>query len=321
MKDTGILAIKQILERKSDNKKGLTIKEMIYILENEYNLSASRNTVKRAMGELEQFGVKIIESNKAHNTSVYYVERTFKEYEIRILLDSLGANKFVSHEDKRKITEKLCPLISERQRRKINSFVEIDAVISENINMILNLERLHQAISEHKEVKFRYGRYDINKTMQFEEKCYQVIPKAIYFYNDRYYLIAYKEEQLRHYRIDRMADIKLTKTHHNKGWIDLKDYGIKHFDMFSAQQVNLIRIRAKNGLIDSVIEKFGTEVTLRADFTDDKQFIFTAHVGIGKGLIRWILKQGKDMEVLYPEELKQSIKQEMKEMSEIYSLS
>ncbi|WP_069998570.1 helix-turn-helix transcriptional regulator [Cellulosilyticum sp. I15G10I2] len=318
MKKLRVLVVWEILRRKTDSTRQLTINEINNILQNEYNIYCDRNTLKRDIAVLEEAGVKIEELRCAHNTSCYYVRRTFKASEIRILLDSLGANKFVNDQIKHILTDKLGRLISERQRLSITSFVRIDPIVPKEIDMLTNLEKLHQAISQYKEVSFQYGRYDITKKIQFTRSSKQVIPKAIYFHNDRYYLIAYKEEALRHYRVDRMISVMLLQEHCYREIIDLKGYALRHFDMFSADEISLIKVRAKKQLMDSVIEKFGSEVSIRKDDLDHDKFIFHAYVGIGKGLVRWVLKQGKDMEVLEPSQLRECIKEEIVKMTKMY---
>ena len=62
-----------------------------------------------------------------------------------------------------------------------------------------------------------------------KKRVINFIPKRIYYYNDRYYLIGFNEnKEKRHYRIDRIYKIILKEAHKNNQKIDFKNYGLKN---------------------------------------------------------------------------------------------
>ena len=78
------------------------------------------------------------------------------------------------------------------------------------------------------------------------------------------------------------------------------------------------KIIINKNLINSVIEKFGDEVDIHKCLEDDSYYTFSSKVGINKGLVRWILKQGNEVEVIHPSYLIEKIKEEIEKMKKIY---
>jgi predicted DNA-binding transcriptional regulator YafY len=78
---------------------------------------------------------------------------------------------------------------------------------------------LHKAIGERRSINFVNTTRNIDNIKKIIEKkdVVKFIPKEIYYYNDRYYLIGINnEDKVRHYRIDRIARINIGVVHSNK---------------------------------------------------------------------------------------------------------
>ena len=145
------------------------------------------------------------------------------------------------------------------------------------------------------------------------------IPKEIYYYNDRHYLIGINNEgNIRNYRIDRIAQISIGEFHLNEEKIDLKRYALKNFDMFGVDTVQQVVFEIKNTLINSVIEKFGEDINIHRCLENKEHFILNVAIGINRGLIRWILKQGAEIKVIYPESLIKDVKKEIEKIKKLY---
>ena len=88
--------------------------------------------------------------------------------------------------------------------------------------------------------------------------------------------------------------------------------------MFGSEKAEVIELKINKNLINSVIEKFGDEVDIHKCLEDDSYYTFSSKVGINKGLQRWILKQGNEVEVIHPSYLIEKIKEEIEKMKKIY---
>lgn len=178
---------------------------------------------------------------------------------------------------------------------------------------------LHKAIIERKTIEFINTTRDANKKIIEKKKVECFIPKKIYYYNNKYYLIGFNEiEEIRHYRIDRLSKIIIKEFHDNNENIDLKDYGLINFDMFRAEKVERVELKVNKSLINSVIEKFGDRIDIHRCLEDGDYFIISTFVGINTGLVRWILKQGAEAKVIYPEYLIEKLKVEIEKAQNLY---
>ena len=312
------LLIGEILKKNTNNTNKITINELIEILKNEgYNVT--RNTVKSDINSLIDTGYNIIETKCRSNTSCYYYESEFSVEECRIILDSLYSNKFIRNNYKRKIKEKILSNISYIDRAVLRNSVITETIDTGGIDVTRNLFVLHNAIIERKIIEFINATRDTDKKIIEKKKVECFIPKEIYYYNDRYYLIGFNEAQeIRHYRIDRLSKIISREFHDNKEKIDLKDYGLINFDMFGAEKVERVELKVNKSLINSVIEKFGDRVDIHKCLEDEDYFIFSVLVGINRGLVRWILKQGAEAKVIYPEYLIEKLKEEIEKIQNLY---
>lgn len=308
----------ELLKKKTNNKNKLTISKLIDLLKIQgYNVT--RNTVKSDINLLIDNGYNIIETKCRSNTSCYYYESEFSVEECRIILDSLYSNKFIRNNYKRKIKEKILSNISYIDRAVLRNSVITETIDTGGIDVTRNLFVLHNAIIERKIIEFINATRDTDKKIIEKKKVECFIPKEIYYYNDRYYLIGFNEAQeIRHYRIDRLSKIISREFHDNKEKIDLKDYGLINFDMFGAEKVERVELKVNKSLINSVIEKFGDRVDIHKCLEDEDYFIFSVLVGINRGLVRWILKQGAEAKVIYPEYLIEKLKEEIEKIQNLY---
>lgn len=313
-----IIVLLEILKKRTNSTNKLTIKELIERLKNEgYNVT--RNTVKSDINSLIDAGYNIIETKCRSNTSCYYYESEFSVEECRIILDSLYSNKFIRNDYKRKIKEKILSNISYIDRAVLRNSVITETIDTGGIDVTRNLFVLHKAIIDRKIIEFINVTRDTDKRIIEKKKVECFIPKEVYYYNDRYYLIGFNENQeIRHYRIDRLSKIISKEFHNNKEKIDLKDYGLINFDMFGAEKLERVELKVNKSLINSVIEKFGNRVDIHKCLEDEDYFIFSVLVGINRGLVRWILKQGAEAKVIYPEDLIEKLKVEIEKIQNLY---
>lgn len=312
------LLIAKILREGTNKNITVTVNKIIEELKKD-GIEVTRNTVKSDISSLINAGYNIVETKARSNTSCYHYESEFSIEECRIILDSLYSNKFIRNDYKRKIKEKILSNISYSDRAVLRNSVITETIDTGGIDVTRNLFVLHKSIIDRKIIEFINTTRNTEKRIIEKKKVEYFIPKEIYYYNDRYYLIGFnKNQEIRHYRIDRLYKIISKEFHNNKEKIDLKDYGLINFDMFGAEKVERVELKVNKSLINSVIEKFGDRVDIHKCLEDEYYFIFSAFVGINRGLVRWILKQGADVKVIYPQYLIEKLKIEIEKVQNLY---
>lgn len=312
----------QILRTKTNEEQGVSIKEIQGYLETYYGEKRSRNTLIQDIEAYERLGFDIRQESIRHNQYIYkLVDREFTFDEVRILVDSISINQFLTWEQKKQIIDKFNAIVSNRDVNRLKSTIKMNHCIHPDINLIENIKQLHIALGENREISFLYGRYNEKKEFILRDKRYLVIPKEIIYKQNRYYLIALDTKnhlQVRYYRLDRMTAIEPGEVHYNKEQIDMSEFDIRTFDMFSSEKTEMVIMKVHKDLIDLMIERFGIQVSIKPDFESKDHIRVHQEMGISVGLVRWILQQGSKVEVLQPQHLREEIKNEVAHIMAYY---
>lgn len=312
------LLVAKILKERTNKRNPTTLTKLMEYLECE-GYTVTRNTVKADISDLMDNGYRIVEFKGRHNVSNYYIEEDFSLEECRIILDAVNSNKFVRSELKRNIRDKILSNISYYDRGKLRNSITTETLDTGNIDVSENIFILHKAITDRVFVNFIKVSRDINKKIISVKKVEGFIPKEIYYYNDRYYLIGINiHNDIRFYRIDRISQIATGDHHSNHEKVDLKNFGIKNFDMFGADKIENIQLKVHNSLINSIVEKFGENACMHKCSDNDQYFMLSIQVGINSGLVRWILKQGSLVKVISPTKLIDEIICEINRIHNLY---
>lgn len=312
----------EILRAKTNEDQGISIKEIQVYLQECYGEKRSRNTLIQDIEAYERLGFDIRQENTRHNQYIYkLVDREFTFDEVRILVDSISINQFLTWEQKKQIIDKFDAIVSIRDVNRLKSTIKMNHCIHPDINLIENIKRLHIALADKTFISFRYGKYNEKKEFVLRDKVYLVIPKEIIYKQNRYYLIALDTNSdlaIRYYRLDRMIDIQLGEEHYNTEQIDMSEFDIRTFDMFSSEETEMVIMRVHKDLIDLMIERFGMQVSIKPDFESEEHIKVYQEMGISIGLIRWILQQGSKVEILRPQHLREKVKEEVMKIMKYY---
>lgn len=118
--------------------------------------------------------------------------------ELRLIVDSIQASKFITQERARAITGKVLKLTDRHTRASLNrqSFVA-GRVRSMNDSVVDEADKLHEAIASNSKVSFRYFHYTPSKERQYSKsgERYIVSPYALQWNDGNYYLYAYVSEK------------------------------------------------------------------------------------------------------------------------------
>ncbi|MEJ9282021.1 WYL domain-containing protein [Ureibacillus thermosphaericus] len=317
MKYRRILAIIEYLWKYSAKQHPKSIEDILQYLEMhqiEGGLKAVRNDLKFLTSE-ESF-IKVETSQSGRNQFIHYwiADRFFEIHELRYMMDAISSARFISEEETEQIIGKLKKFVSENEailleNQLVHTFAKIDSPL-----FAKTVQTIHQAIAEKKVIQFQYGRYSVEKEFVLsgspDPKQYLIHPYGIIWNEEMYYLIGYNvmEEDIHHYRIDRIRDIQLLEQKFAvQPGFDINKYRNLLFFMFGGEESS-IEVIFKNELAPAVIDRFGLNADIKR--VDDDHFRLITRAIISKGLVRWLLSWGADAKVVYPKRLVEEMEEE-----------
>lgn len=314
--------ILEILRRETDKQHWLSTKELITILNDSYGISVTPLTIRRDIDTLNEYGECVKIKVGAHNRFFYrYVNRDFPIEDVRILVDSVFINRFLTAAQKDALLSRFRKVVSRHEVDTLRSLVFLNDNCEIKHDLLKNKQLIDRAISEKRYVSFRYERYGADKQLIFDGKQRRIIPLTVIYDQNKYYISAIDcldGHVNKTFRIDKMADVRLLEGIAEEFERPLPNYSASRFEMFSGDDTYEAKFRVRRNLFDYMIERFGTEVKMRPDFDNPDYAIVTQRIQHSKGLIRWIMTQGSDLEVISPESLRTEVAQALRVTLRLY---
>ena len=312
----------KILWENTDEDHKITVNEIIHQLKG-YGISAERKAIYSDIELLQQYGLDIIcEKQQANN---YFVGgRDFELPELKLLVDVVQSSKFITYKKSRELIKKIERLCSKYEAKTLNRNVVVtDRVKAMNESIYYNVDAIHNAIQENKQIRFRYFQYNVDKEIEFRRngEYYEVSPYALSWSNDHYYLIAYYERynDISNFRVDRMKNIERIekKRKCTEGFKDfnIADYSNKIFRMYSGE-VERVKLQFDNSLINVVLDRFGKNVNIYNKNEDC--FCIMVDVIVSNTFLGWLFMFGNKVKILSPESLSLKMKENAKAIVGLY---
>ncbi|MBO5111354.1 MAG: WYL domain-containing protein [Clostridia bacterium] len=291
-----------------------------------YDIKISVNTFYADLAVLqgEVFNLEI-EFDQRRNG--YWVKNPpFTTDELRWMIDSIQASKFLTQRKADEITQKIRQLASAEDRKALNRpAIVSDRIRNMNESVIKEADVIHQAIAANRKISFRYFHRspDRSKPLKYTKAGKRVVvsPYALLWDNGNYYMYAYDatKRQFRTYRVDRMDTI-LTDAIGRDG---LEEYNQKQvaerqavvFDMYrgTAQRVEFF---CHNTITDAIIDRFGNDVLLSP--LDDDHFRVSMPVELSPPFYAWVATFGRRIKIVSPQEAVDGMKEFLKRASDMY---
>ncbi len=322
-----ILFVYEILKRYSDVNHRLTQSEIAALVRDVYGMSCDRKAIGRNINALINAGIDI-ETYEENNAGYYLREPLFTDSEVRMLIDSVLASRYISGNYARDLIEKLSKLATAYLSKRIPHVLQADKwVHTDNPQVFLNIELLDEAIDTHCKVQFIYNRYglDLNLHTRHEYK-YEVDPYQIACCNGRYYLVCNyeKHDRVTNFRIDLITDVEALDTKaipfenlpYKSNSLDIAEYTKYALNMYDGKKVSAI-IKLKEERIGDVIDWFGKDITVLPEKNDG--YIQVRVTGSDNGIRMWAIQYGRLVEVLSPAELREAIRLDVAAIAEKYN--
>ena len=250
---------------------------------------------------------------------MYYVNdnmRIFSKDEIYMLIQCIYTSSFIS----KSVAQSLISLISNNmsiyQAKAIkNDVFTIDREKTFDRDLMYNVASINSAMFEGydddgyhmpEKIAFTYMRYSFNyvnkRVERHQSKTYTVSPYKLVINEGKYYLLAYSNEKMRTFRVDRMKNIVPTGERRegeeafNEN--DIRSHIISSVSMYNGEQQE-VTIRFVKSLLDTVIDQFGIK-GIRYEKTDNQHFTVTTTVDISEQFFGWLLRFGNRAKIQSP---------------------
>jgi predicted DNA-binding transcriptional regulator YafY len=313
-----LLYLLKIFLEKTDNEHALTVPEIIEELK-KYNISAERKSIYDDIEALKVFGIDIV-CRKSKTYDYNITSRTFQLAELKLLADAIASSKFITEKKSRQLIKKIGSLTSIHEAKQLTRQVYVSGrVKAMNEKIYYNVDMIHQAISNKKQIAFKYYDYTIDKKKQYRKdgNKYMASPYALTWDNENYYLISYYEKYqgITHFRVDKMEDIEILELKSLDIEINIAEYSKKIFSMFVGEE-ETVRIRFDNSLLGVVIDRFGKDTLIYK--IDDNNFMAILKVELSPPFLGWIFQFGDKVKIISPENVVEDFIKHIEEVKHNY---
>lgn len=315
--DCGISAERRSIYRDIDD-----INRIMLMLREDVDLDA----VEEMLAEAEASGdeetlneLKTVLYDKTKK-GFYVRQRKFTLDDMRLLAECVYATKFIEEGKAKRLVDVICDFVSEEQATTIRHNVYLpDRIKTDNKSISNNIAAINSAMSRHwdgqphtpEKISFQYMKHtldDLGKQVPRRRGArYKVSPYQLMINDGNYYMICFDDRfrRIAHYRLDRMKDIRFTGEprvgEEAFEAADIKSYPRRMFSMY-AGKVKLVEIRFANGLLDAVVDRFGTK-DVQYSRVDGDHFSITTRIDVSDQFFGWLVGIGSGAKILYPEEV------------------
>ncbi len=197
----------------------------------------------------------------------------------------------------------------------------------DNEEIYISIDTLREAIENGKKVTLRYlqRHLGLGRKIETGEKKFKVSPYALIWTDDHYYLVCNNEkyDNLMHLRLDRMKSVTETDEpirHFSEcsdytDRFDTADYVSKAFNMFGGLLTE-ITLRCSEKILEQVVDRFSDKIHITE--RENGKFAFRTKAMVSEGLLGWIMQFGDEMEVVEPREIRNKIKEKIKQTAKLY---
>lgn len=302
-----ILELYRYLSEESDEKHPLTIDVIVKNMSKALKKDIDHKTIRADLKFLLDAGIDLV-AYRGKKRYYYIGERLFQTSELRTLIDAVSSAQFITKEKTKILQDKILKSYSKYDREIFSKHIDlINNIKQVNEHIYYGIDAINQAITDKKNISFKYITYDENKNVIYKHdaKVYNVSPYALTWNNDRYYLIAYNldDKEIRNYRVDRIRFAEELDTEYvmytNKKCNNL-------FSMFNGPEI-IVKLKCRNSMMDQIIDKFGIDVKTEA--LEDETFLATVSVQMSPTFYAWIFTFGGAVRIFSPDEAINSYKE------------
>ncbi len=312
-----LIYLRDYLLRSTDPDHPVSIKDMVDHLK-EKGISAERKSLYDDISELQLYGLDI-ERTKGKTTGYYVSSRDFQLPELKLLVDAVQSSRFITQKKTLALIRKIESLASVHEGRFLQRQVVVqNRVKSMNESVYYNVDTLSEAIERRVVIAFKYFEYGPDKRRKFRhnDMLYQVSPQFLVWDDENYYLVALSDAgEVKHYRVDKMADIRLTGLPAEVGRIDQAQYTNSLFGMYHGESRS-VRLLFRNDMAGVAIDRFGKDLTFAP--YDEEHFTLNVEVMVSPQFFGWIFGLNGGAEILAPADVREEMKKYLADTLALY---
>lgn len=296
-----ILYILDYLRKNSHEGSPVRASELITMLDR-HRIRCDRKTIYSDIAALQEYGMDIC-SIPGRSGGFFIASGCFQLPELKLLIDAVQSSRFLPEKESRELIEKLCTLCNEHDARLMRRNVLVSGrAKTMNESIYHNVDAIQEAIGQNQQISFRYFDWDLSGGRRYRDREYLASPYGLCQENENCYLLALSHRHgITSYRVDRMAQIRLTGQKRipcpeltGKAFVD---HANQLFQMYAGQMTN-VKLRFHRGLINAVIDRFGRDVMLIPD--GPEHFNITVKVAVSPMFLSWVIGFGSQAKILYP---------------------
>jgi len=315
-----IFYILDYLQRNSNAAHPVRASDLTEMLQKRHNILCERKSVYSDIAALQEYGVDIV-SIPGKKGGYYIASRNFELPELKLLIDAVQSSRFLTEKKSRELIEKLCNQCNEHDARLMRRDVLVSGrVKSMNETIYYNVDAIQEAISANLQITFRYFDWDLTGKRKYRDRDYAASPYGLCQDNENCYLLAWSERHgVTSYRVDRMADIRLSTQKRipcpELTGKKLTEHANRLFQMYSGDATT-VKLRFHRSLINVVIDRFGRDILLIPDGED--YFVFTVDVAVSPMFLSWLIGFGSKAKILHPQSVIDACRQICRESMDQY---
>lgn len=303
-----LLYLIDMLEKYSDEHHPLSTPEIIRRLE-EVGIHSERKSIYDDITKLCDYGYDIIAIKSRLGGGYYLASREFELPELKLLVDAVQSSRFITTKKSRQLISKLEAKASHYDAGKLQRQVYVAGRIkTENESIYYNIDNIHDAIQENKQIKFNYLDWNLKKELVKRDNGEKTVsPWALIWREENYYLVAFDEQDsiIKHYRVDKMGQVEVldAKREGTKQFeaLDITAYTNQTFGMYAGEEER-ITLQFPNRLIGVVLDRFGKDADIRP--IDDETFRIRVSIAVSGQFYGWLAGIGKEARIAAPEKIK-----------------
>ena len=249
----------------------------------------------------------------------------FTQHELRLIVDSIQASKFITQEKAKQLTGKVRKLSGAEGKETLNRQAYVyERIKSMNDSVVNDVDRIYQAILTDQQIGFKYYHrtHDRRKPKDYtnDGKPTKVSPYALCWSNGNLYLYAYNGKKFVHYRVDRMEAISKPLPLPREGAAEYSEKNItarktKVFNMYLGPEHD-VTIRFHKTLADAVIDEFGEQINMM--YVDADHFSIRAPIALSPTFFAWVASFGKRAKIMEPPAAVEGMKKFINNVSCMY---
>ena len=301
-----LLYLLKILTEQSDEEHCMSAQALIDALE-AYDIKAERKSIYDDIAQLIDFGYDIMLVKAKTGGGYYLAGREFELAELKLLVETVQASRFLTLKKSRELIAKIEKLASKSEAGQLQRQVYVaNRIKTANESIYYIVDDIHRAIQNNEQITFQYLEWNLEKELvpRKDGKIYRISPWALTCKDENYYLIAHENESdsIKHFRVDKMGHIQVLTGIARQGAelferFDIAAYANKTFGMFGGRE-EIVTLEFENRFIGVVLDRFGKEVSVRK--REAEHFSVRVQVALSGQFYGWLTGLGAGAKITAP---------------------